>query len=156
MKVRFEELPELPVEKMIVVECDTHRPGECVGYRCQECAEADETLDQIWHDPDCPLAGEHGRQHYESLEAALEESDSPELDPSNPLWIVESAESDPADDVYNGEFVAMKCRCGNLDDDLFEIVHDSRCVLADEDCEHGTTDLEDLTGVEQLAADGGS
>jgi hypothetical protein len=155
MKVRFTELPELPVEKMEVVECDDHLAGECVGYRCQECGEADETLSQVYHDPDCSLAGQHGRRHYDDLKAARDDEPTAELDPENPLWLVKSAETDPADGVHNGEIVAVKCECGNMDDDLFEIVHDSRCALADEDCEHGTTDADDLAGVRGLATDGG-
>lgn len=162
MKVGFVELPEVPVEKMEIVEAADHETGQCVGYRCQECGEADETLSQVYHKADCPLAGQHGRRFYDDSEADLASSSdgrvAPELDAENPLWLVESAETDRSDDVYNGEIVGFRCACGNLDDDVFAIVHDEDCELADEDCDHWTTDVEDLPVDESaltVATDGG-
>jgi hypothetical protein len=151
VRVTFEELDDVPVEKMLVAECEDHHVGECIGYRCQECHEADETLDQIFHDEDCELAGEHGRQHYDDLEGDLEAGPPPEFDRDHPVWIVEAAETDPADEVYNGTVVAFKCRCGNSDDDLFEIVHDEGCPLADPECEIGTTDSGALQQIPAMA-----
>lgn len=151
MRVGFEELPDVDVEKMIVVEADeTHLIGQCVGYRCQHCGEADETLQQIWHDEeeDCPLVGEHGRQQYDRLDADIEvDSPTPELQEENPIWIIISAETDRGDGVYNGEPVAFRCQCGNADDDLFELVHDDGCALADENCELGRTDVDGVSKV---------
>jgi|GEM_PF-2717421 len=158
MKVGFTELPGLPVEKMEVVEAEDFEIGECVGYRCQLCGEADETLSQVYHKPGCDLAGQHGRHFYGEDAALSSPSDgraSAELDPENPMWLVVSAETDRADDVYNGEVVGTLCRCGNMDDDAFEIVHDEDCDIIDDDCEHGTTDVEALDGAEHLVADGG-
>lgn len=160
MRVGFTELPGVAVEKMEIVEADDHEVGQCVGYRCQECGEADESLSQVFHKDDCPLAGQHGREFYGD-EAALNSSSdgrrAPELDAENPLWLVTSAETDRGDDVYNGEVVGIRCECGNLDDDAFRIIHDEDCALADEECAHGTTDIEDLEGVteSELVADGG-
>jgi hypothetical protein len=51
--------------------------------------------------------------------------------------------------VRTGDVVALKCECGILDDDLFEIVHDAECPLADVDCESRTTDV---TRLKQLGA----
>lgn len=62
-EVVFEAVEAVPIERMVVGDSETHHAGEVVGYRCQECGQADETLDQIWHQEDCPLAGEHCRQH---------------------------------------------------------------------------------------------
>jgi len=158
MKVGFTELPGPPVEKMEVIESGDFEIGTCVGYRCQKCGEADETLAQLYHKADCPLAGMHGREFYGEDADLASSSDgrlSAELDPDNPLWLVVSGETDRADDVYNGEVVAIRCRCGAADDDVFSIVHGSRCPLADEHCEHGTTDVEDLHGVDEAMADGG-
>ena len=64
MKVGFTELPGPPVEKMEIVESEDFEVGQCVGYRCQECGEADKTLSQLWHKEGCPLAGQHGREFY--------------------------------------------------------------------------------------------
>jgi hypothetical protein len=148
MRVRFEPVDGVAVERMIVAECEHHHAGQCVGYRCQHCGEADETLQQIYHDPDCELVGEHGRQHYDELKADLDAaSPSPELQEENPIWVVISAETDRSDDVYVNDVVAFRCRCGNLDDDLFEVVHDEACPLADEDCELGRTDADNVSSL---------
>ena len=140
MDVVFEEIDGVAVERMVVAECEDHHVGEVVGYRCQECGMADESLDQIWHQEDCSLAGEHGRQHYESLEAGPDAGRPAEFDVDADLWVVTSAETDASDDVYNGTVVAFKCECGNADENLFEIVHDEACPLADDNCEVGLTD----------------
>jgi len=139
MKVGFEEIDDVAVERMIIADSEDHHPGQCVGYRGQLCHEADETLQQIYHDPDCPLAGEHGRRQYDELKADKNARPTPELQEENPIWIVVSAETDRGDNVYSDEPVAFRCECGNLDDDLFEVVHDEACPLADEDCELGRT-----------------
>lgn len=157
LKVGFTELPNVSVEKMEIVESEDYEIGQCVGYRCQECGEADETLTQIWHKPDCPLAGEHGRTHYDAVDlgSASDGRRAAELDPEHPLWVVKSAETDRGDDVYNEDIVAIRCRCGAADDDAFEIVHDAECPLADE-CAENRTDIEDLQDIdEELLADGG-
>jgi hypothetical protein len=148
MKVEFEELDELPVEKMLIAESEDHHAGQCVGYRCQECGEADETVRQIYHDEDCPLAGEHGRDQYDQpLNTRSDAEPTPELQRENPVWLVVSAETDPEDSVYHGEPVAFRCECGNLDDDLLEVVHDERCPLAEESCDLNQTDAESLSQV---------
>lgn len=156
MKVVFEELDDVSIERMVVSECEDHHAGEVVGYRCQDCGEADETLNQIWHDEEenCPLVGEHGRQHYDTLERPMDTGETPEFLPENPIWAVTAGETDPADGVYNGTVVAFKCACGNADDDFFEIVHDEGCALADDDCDLGRTDM-DLFEAQMARADGG-
>jgi len=55
--------------------------------------------------------------------------------------------TDHDDDVRKNEVVAFRCRCSNADDDLFDIVHDEGCPLADEDCQIGRTDPEDIAAV---------
>jgi len=158
MKVGFKELPNIPVEKMAVIEAEEFEIGACVGYRCQLCGEADETLRQLFHKSDCDLAGVHGRRFFgddANLGSSSDGRLSAEPDPDNPLWLVVSGETDRADDVYNGEVVGILCRCGNLDDDAFDIVHDENCELADEHSDLGTTDVEDLQGIDEAVADGG-
>jgi hypothetical protein len=147
IRVGFEELDGIAIEKMVVVEADDYERGQCVGYRCQYCYEADESLTQIFHDRDCPYAGEHGRTHYDTLNTEMDARPTPELQANNPVWLVVSDETDRADDVYNGEPVAFRCECGNLDDDLLETVHDDGCDLADEHCDLGRTNVEDLAQV---------
>lgn len=150
MRVTFEELSDIHVEKMVVAECEDHHVGEVAGYRCQECHEADESLGQIWHDADCPLAGQHGRQHYDELSADVIVGQSPELHPENPIWVIEAAETDPEDGVFNGTVVGFKCHCGNADDDWYEVVHDEACDLSD--CSGSGPPT---TAQPPLAADGG-
>jgi len=140
MKVIFEPVDSIDVERMVVHESEGHHAGEVVGYRCQHCGCADETLRQIFHAENCPLSGMHGRQIYETLTADME-PESPELQKENRVWVVRSAETDPEDEVYNGDVVAFQCdHCGNSDESLFEIVHDEACPLADNSCEFGCTD----------------
>ena len=141
MKVVFEPVDGVDIERMVVHECEDHHSGEVVGYRCQHCAAADETLKQIFHEADCPLAGRHGRQIYEELNADMQ-PETPELSSEHRLWAIKSAETDHEDDVHNGDIVGFRCECGNSDESLFEIVHDETCPLADENCENGQTDPE--------------
>jgi len=155
MYVRFVELEDVPVEKMVVDECEDHHAGEVIGYRCQHCGCSDETLGQIWHEGDCPLIGEHGRQHYDDLDRDVEAGPTPEFDPENPIWVVRAAEADVQDGVYKDDVVAFRCQCGNADEDLLEIVHDESCALADEDCDLGRTDV-DLIQSTRAIADGGA
>jgi len=120
---------------------DVHA-GESVGYLCPHCRQCDETRHQIWHRRSCPYAGEHGRQHYDDLEPEVPGRPTPELDPEHEIELVIAGESRPAIGVHNGEVVAFRCRCGNLDEDLFEVVHDVRCELADD--VEGMTDREEV------------
>lgn len=153
--VRFQELEDVRVEKMVVDECEDHPAGEVIGYRCRECGCSDETLSQLWHDEDCDLAGEHGRQHYDSLERERDAGPTKELDASNPIWVVKAAETDIPDGVYVNDVVAFRCRCGAADDDLFEIVHEEGCPLADDDCDLGRTDVGLFGQGPALVTDGG-
>jgi hypothetical protein len=117
MYVVFEELDDVPVEKMFV--------------------------------------DEHGRQHYDDLDRGVDAGPTPEFNADNPIWVVRAAEADVQDGVYKDDVVAFRCQCGNLDDDLFEKVHDESCPLADEDCDLGRTDVELFEETRQALADGG-
>jgi len=130
MKVRSEDLEGTQVERLVVtnpMSSDRYR-GECVGYLCPECRQADETLEQIWHEDDCSLAGEHGRQYYETLSPT--DNSTPEFDPANEFYVIESAETEGRGGLCKGEVLGFVCTCGNADEDLFEIVHDESCALA--------------------------
>ena len=133
MKVE-REVVAADIEQLRVVDpngSDYHE-GQAVGYRCQECQQADETLDQLWHADDCPLAGEHGRSHYDELEPTTVEGHSPELSPDHEIVMVRSAETDNSVGVSRGDVILFICaECGNADEDLFEIVHDEACSLAE-------------------------
>jgi len=133
MKVLREDLEGTQIQLLVVTDPgDTdHHPGEAIGYLCPECEQADETLDQIWHDEDCSLAGEHGREHYDDLEPVVEEQRAtPELQADHPVTMVKAGETDCSEGIHNGEVIAFRCQCGNADEDLFELVHDESCELS--------------------------
>jgi len=133
MMVTREELDGTRIQRLVVT--DPKNPdrhvGQVVGYLCPECLQADETLDQIWHQEDCPLAGEHGRSHYDELEPDVAGRPVPELDAAHPITVVEFGETEGRGGLHEGEVLAFHCDdCGNADEDLFEIVHDELCDLA--------------------------
>lgn len=132
MRVAFEPLDGTDIRRMVVVEPreTDHIPGETAGYWCPECHQADETLDQIWHEEYCHHAGEHGRAHYDDLEPDVDAGPTPEFDRAHPITVIIAAETEGAG-AHNGEVIAFRCECGNADEDVFEIVHDERCDLAD-------------------------
>jgi len=133
MRVRVSALDAVEIAQLEVVESEgaaVHQ-GAQVGFICLECQQCDETLDQIWHDQSCRYAGEHGRSHYADLEPVVEaESPTPEFDDSHEITVVTSASTDDPHGIHNGEVLAFRCGCGNLDEHLFEVVHDERCHLA--------------------------
>jgi len=133
LRVAFEEPDAIPVERMVVASADAEgiHPGQVVSYRCQECAQADEDRSEIVHQEDCPLAGEHGRSHYDDITPTVSEGRSPELSPDHEIVMVRSAETDTSVGVSRGDVILFICaECGNADEDLFEIVHDETCSLA--------------------------
>lgn len=132
MKVVRIDLEGTQIQRLEVTDAGStdRNVGEVAGYYCPECRQADETLEQIWHDEECSLAGEHGREYYDDLEPDVPGRFAPELDPEHPVTVVRSAETDDSNGVHNGEPLAFRCRCGNLDEDLFEVVHDEDCALA--------------------------
>ena len=132
MKVVREDLEDTQVQRLTVVDpgkTGSHI-GELVGYLCPECLQVDETLTQIWHDDSCSLAGEHGRQHYDSLEPDVDGRPTPELQDDHPVTVVKYAETEGRGGLCQDEVVAFICNCGNADEDLFELVHDEGCDLA--------------------------
>lgn len=132
MNVTAEPIDGTYIRRLVLTETDQegHHPGECVGYLCDECLQADETLQQIWHDADCSHAGEHGRQHYDEMPSGTATGPTPELDPAHPLTIITAAETEGYGGLHEGEVLAFRCECGNADEDAFEIVHDEACELA--------------------------
>jgi len=131
MKVDRELVTDHIEQLRVVDDAGTHyHEGQAVGYRCQLCQQADETLDQLWHEDDCPLAGEHGRSHYDKLEPTVEEP-NPELDPDNKFIMVRCADTHTSTGVSRGDALLFICQeCGNADEDIFEIIHDEACSLA--------------------------
>lgn len=106
--------------------------GELVGFHCQHCDAVDETLRQIIHEDDCPLAGEHGRELYgEDLPEGRGQREFPELEPDTEFTVYYAGWSGPDGNAKAGHVVAFRCdECGNADEDIFEIVHDENCALA--------------------------
>lgn len=151
MKVVREDLEGTIVQRLVVTDPEglDHHVGECLGYLCGECQQADETLQQIWHEPDCQLAGRHGRQHYSELVPDVPGRPTPEFDPAHPITVLRAGETDDPQGIHNGEVIAFVCECGNADEDLFEIVHDEACPLA------GGCGLSAREELDVAAADGG-
>lgn len=133
MRVVREDLENTQIQRLVVTDprSSDHHLGECVGYLCPECHQADETLDQIWHRESCSLAGEHGRAHYDELEPDVPGRPTPEFDEEHEIIIIEAAETEGRGGLCEGEVLAFLCECGNADEDAFEIVHDERCELSD-------------------------
>jgi len=152
MKVDAEPLPtDLPIETLRALEdCPEGgiHAGELVGFHCQRCGAVDETLRQIIHEDDCPLAGEHGRDLYGGALPELDmEVTAPELDGDHPITMFEAAFSSADGNVKRCGIVAFRCdECGNSDETLFEIVHDESCSLAGY---HGGAILDDDCPVER-------
>jgi len=145
MKVALRALDGTAIRRLEVVvpeSADAHA-GESVGYLCPHCRQADETRHQIWHERDCLYAGQHGRRHYDEIVPDVPGRPTPELEADHEIEMIVAAESHQDIDVHNGEVLAFRCRCGNLDEDLFEVVHDSRCELAIDE-EGPVTDHEDV------------
>lgn len=134
MKVALKALSQTDIYRLEVddPEASNTHVGESVGYLCPHCRQCDETRHQIWHDEDCRYAGDHGRGHYDRLEPTTSgDHPTPELHPDHEINIVHASESQQDIGIHHGEVLAFRCGCGNLDEDIFEIVHDSRCELAD-------------------------
>lgn len=136
MRVDAESLPgEISVE---ILRSQDNCPiggihaGEIVGFHCQVCGAVDETLRQIIHEDDCPLAGEHGRDLYDDLPRLEAELETPELDEDHPITMFEAdfSGSDSSGSKH-GCVIAFRCdECGNSDETLWEIVHDEACSLS--------------------------
>jgi len=141
VKVIRERLDGIQIQRLIVIdpEGSNHFRGECVGYLCPECMQADETLEQIWHDEDCSLAGKHGRAHYDDLEPDVPGRPVPEFDPAHPITVVKFGKTEGRGGLHDGEVLGFYCNgCGNADETMFEIVHDEVCDLANR-CRHAPT-----------------
>jgi len=127
-------LPETPIDALVATDTDevagVHE-REIVGYRCEECGAADETLMQLIHEAECPLHGEHGRQFYDDGELPVVEAPTPEFKQHHPIDIIEAGWTDSSEGVHNGEPIMFRCgECGNADETLLEIRHDEDCSLA--------------------------
>lgn len=143
MKVDRQPLEGTQIVRLVVVDPgeSEHHVGEVVGYRCPECNQADESLQQIWHQEDCSYAGQHGRAHYDDLHPDIDKP-APELEGEHRITMVRAAGTDSPDveggqivasqGVHNGEVLKFLCdECQNGDEDVFEIVHDEACELSD-------------------------
>lgn len=145
MMVEFTELENSAMLRLDVVDprhADVRR-GQAVGYLCPECRQADETRDQVWHEPDCSHVGEHGRTHYDDLEPTADVRPSPELKPEHRIDVIVAAEPRQHLGIGIGTVLGFRCTCGNLDESVFEVVHDAGCDLADESADP-FTDIKDV------------
>ena len=139
MKVRREKLPGGEIDALVAVETDRDRgirKGETVGYRCTECEQADETLKQIGHLEDCSVG--------EAYDPPAND-DEREFDPEN---LIDMVVADACEGVHRGDPLIFRCReCGNGDETVSEIEHDTSCVLNRID--------ENLPQAGRVRADGG-
>lgn len=146
MRVKLVEIEESHIRKMEVVEPEQSDVlvNESVGYTCELCLQSDETRHQIWHEEPCPLVGEHGRKHYDDLTPKVPDGPSPELHDDHEIEMIQVARTYPDIEVYNNDVLGYRCHCGNMDEDLFEVVHDARCELADNPENGPLTDHDDV------------
>lgn len=133
-----EPLP-LPDSRVVAMRAASSDPlagitaGEVLGYYCADCCQCDETLTQIVHGDDCPLAGEHGRAVYgDDLAIPSFDHDSRgELRPDTRFSVLQWSGTLPEYGIVHNDFVGFRCdECANLDEHLFEIVHDEECHLS--------------------------
>lgn len=134
MIVTDRPLPELPMDALVATDTDDVAgiaEGEIVGYRCEHCGAGDETLMQVIHDEDCPLAGEHGRSLYPDPECPWGDGSLPEFEADHRIDVLTAGWTDDSECVHNGEAILFRCgECGNADETLFQIRHDEDCSLA--------------------------
>lgn len=127
-----------------------HYVGESAGYLCPHCHAHDETLIQVVHEDGCPLFGEHGRKHYDSI-PDVPDRFSAAIRPEHVFTIIRSNETDHSVGIYNGTVVGFRCDfCGNSDETVGEICHDENCPMAGEE---GLTSRDILSS--KARADGG-
>lgn len=135
MRVESTLLPDLEIARLTVTNTTgaAVHEGTVVGYLCMECWQLDESLGQLYHRADCQYAGEHGRQHYDSMTPTQSGSGGScrEFDPEHEIHLIRMGEHDRHRGIYQGDIVGFLCQsCGNADEDLFEVRHDEDCALA--------------------------
>lgn len=135
MRVQRTKLPNLPVERLDAIESVPPigvYEGCTVGYRCRLCGQADEDIQEVLHEEHCELCGEHGRDKYDELpQVHIRVEGSEEISPEHPITLIVADWTDKATDVWREDVIAFRCdQCGNLDETLFEIVHDEACDLS--------------------------
>lgn len=134
MDVRPQPLEESPIVRLVSMESRRDInifQGDTVGYWCSMCQMADETLDQIVHAKECDLAGKHGRTKYGADLDPMDGQARGELNPKTTFTVLVWGESDRSMGIHNGETLAFRCdECANLDEHIFEILHDEVCELA--------------------------
>ena len=148
-----------PIARLVVTHpegASHYDTGDAVGYQCLECGCADETRAHLYHEADCPHAGQHGRAHYDEWVPRVRGRPTPELQPEHEVVVVYAADGKGRLDASprRGNVIGYLCSCGNLDEDCFEVVHDRACGLADEE---GLTRREVVGPIPKcrLATDGG-
>jgi len=144
MRVSPDPLPSSPIVRIEAMDTYHERDiyaGDTLGYWCSLCQNADETRHQIVHAADCDLAGRHGRQVYGTNLAPISGRVTGELRGETTFSLLEWGVSAPEVGIVNNEVVAFRCdQCGNLDETLFEILHDEACAMATGDRVAGRCD----------------
>jgi len=134
IRVTRSKLPDLPVDRLEAIESKPDvgvYEGCTMGYRCRVCGQADEDIQEVLHEEHCELAGEHGREKYDDLPRVDTPGRSPELSDEHPIDAIVADWTDRSADVWREDVIAFRCgHCSNLDEDVFEIVHDEACELA--------------------------
>ncbi len=134
MDVRPDPLPDQPIIGLVAAESrpelDIHH-GETLGWWCEICHQSDETLEQIVHEPGCDLSGRHGRSRYGNNPEPINMQESGEYRSDTLFTVLKWDTTDRGRSIHHDEVVCFRCdECGNLDETLFEIVHDAACRLA--------------------------
>lgn len=128
--VRFVAVDGSDCDRIVVEdpEDSTIEAGVDVGRICVHCQQVDEDAAEIYHDDDCPLAGEGGRRLFTQLDTS---GPTPELRPEHQIDILRSSTTTMRHDLRRGEPFAFRCgACGVCDETLRECWHDAWCPLA--------------------------
>lgn len=130
-------LDGIPMVAMQAAESDPQAgiyAGETLGYFCGRCHQSDETLEQVVHEEDCELSGEHGRNVYgQKLDVpSFDHASRGELLPKTEFSQLKWGGSLPQFGIYHDSVVAFRCDdCGNVDEHIFEVSHDEVCPIGD-------------------------
>lgn len=130
IRVRFEQVPGLPIEKMITMDPlpEFNLPaGIEAGYRCWQCEKSDEEIAEIDHADHCPLKEKFSYEAHEPCNRVFREA----IKVDHEFVILEAGEVNQAHGYIIGTVVHFWCcECFAGDETLSAIEHSEVCSLA--------------------------
>lgn len=132
MMVTRDDLEDTPLQQLRVTDpgSSDHAVDEVIASFCPDCYAVDETARQLFHEAECPHAGEHGRRFYDKSEFVSLDGPSPEFQPDNEAFVIEFDHTEGRGGLHEGEVLGFECTCGMADESLFGIMHTETCPLA--------------------------